>query len=101
MGRIIDQWLLEEDIQVHEKMELDTLEAIAAMVMNNLGVSIVPMSCCSKTGNENLNVIPLNDNSLSRVLGVLCRRDTSKHTLIDLLWNKLINIVEEAEKTKA
>lgn len=101
VGRIIDQWLLEEDIQVHEKMELDTLEAIAAMVMNNLGVSIVPMSCCSKTGNENLNVIPLNDNSLSRVLGVLCRRDTSKHTLIDLLWNKLINIVEEAEKTKA
>lgn len=100
VGRAIDQWLLDNNIQVHETMELDTLEATAAMVMNNLGVSIVPMSCCSRPEHEYLNMIPLGDASFKRVLGVLYRRDTSKHILIELLWKKLLQIVEDAGRTK-
>lgn len=100
VGKHIDQWLLENNIQVHETMELDTLEATAAMVMNNLGVSIVPLNCCLIPGHENLNIIPLDDDSFKRVLGVLYRRDTSKHRLIELLWEKLLQIVEESGITK-
>ena len=100
VGRAIDQWLLDNHIHVHETMELDSLEATAAMVMNNLGVSIVPMSCCSRPEHEYLNMIPLGDASFKRVLGVLYRRDTSKHILIELLWKKLLQIVEDSGRTK-
>ncbi len=100
VGKDIDRWLLENNIQVHETMELDTLEATAAMVMNNLGVSIIPLNCCTKPEHENLNIIPLEDASFKRVLGVLYRRDTSKHILIELLWKKLLQIVEESGITK-
>lgn len=96
VGRAIDQWLLDRNIQVHETMELDTLEATAAMVMHNLGVSIVPMSCCARPEHEHLNVIPLGDPAFKRVLGVLYRRDTTRHILIELLWKKLLKIVEES-----
>jgi len=100
VGRIIDQWLLDNNIHVHETMELDTLEATEAMVMHNLGVSIVPLNCCSRPEHEHLNIIPLGDASFKRVLGVLYRRDTSKHIVIELLWNKLIKIVEDSGRTK-
>ena len=100
VGKDIDRWLLENNIQVHETMELDTLEATAAMVMNNLGVSIIPLNCCTKPEHEHLNIIPLEDASFKRVLGVLYRRDTSKHILIELLWKKLLQIVEESGITK-
>jgi len=101
VGRIIDQWLLDQNIQVHETMELETLEAISAMVMNNLGVSIVPLNCCSIPVDEYLRAIPLGDSAPKRVLGVLCRRDTSKHKLVDLLWKQLVTIVEQTSQTQS
>jgi DNA-binding transcriptional LysR family regulator len=100
VGKDVDRWLHENNVQVHETMELDTLEAIAAMVMNNLGVSIVPLNCCPRLENEYLNIIPLDDPSFKRVLGVVYRRDTSKHILIELLSNKLVQIVAESGITK-
>jgi DNA-binding transcriptional LysR family regulator len=100
VGKDIDRWLLENKIQVHETMELDTLEAIAVMVMNNLGISIVPLSCCVRLEHEHLNIVPLNDASFKRVLCVLYRHDTSKHILIELLLKKLLQVVEESGITK-
>jgi len=100
VGSVIDKWLVDNNIHVRETMELDTLEAIAAMVMNNLGVSVVPMNCCPRPEHKHLNEISLDDPSFKRVLGVLYRRDTSKHIVIELLWNKLIKIVEESGRTK-
>lgn len=101
VGKMIDQWLIKNNIQVHEKMELDTLEAIAAMVINNLGVSIVPMSCCSVPEQASLKSILLGDSAKPRVLGVLCRRDSSKHKLIDILWLELLRIVEQFDRSNA
>ena len=100
VGRAIDQWLLDNNIRVHETMELDTLEAIAEMVINDLGVSIVPLNCCSRPEHEYLNIIPIGDPSFKRVLGVLSRCDSSKHILVELLWNKLSKIVDDSGRTK-
>jgi DNA-binding transcriptional LysR family regulator len=100
VGRMIDRWLLQNNIQVNETMETDTLEAIAAMVMNNIGVAIAPMSCCPTPWDRMLRSIPLGDSSMTRVLGVICRRDTSKHKLVDILSNKLLHIVEESNRTR-
>lgn len=41
-GRLADRWMKAERLVVREWLELDQLEAIAVMVSNGLGVSIVP-----------------------------------------------------------
>ena len=70
-------------------MEFDTLEAIAAMVRSDLGVSIVPLNRLAMPDRRYFKVIDLGDASLFRTLGVLCRRDTAKHALVELLWQEL------------
>lgn len=100
VGKAIDVWLLGNNIHVHEKMELDSLEAIAAMVINNLGISIVPMNCCAMPEHQYLKSIPLGDSAKPRVLGVLCRQDSSKQNLVELLWKQLIWVVKQAGRTK-
>lgn len=41
-GRMADHWLREHEIQPHERIEIDSLNAIAALVDQGLGVSLVP-----------------------------------------------------------
>jgi DNA-binding transcriptional LysR family regulator len=101
VGRSIDQWLIEQGIKVNECMELDTLEAVTAMVRNNLGVSIVPNPCVGIGEHESLKTIPLGPDVPKRVLGVLYRRDTSLQPLIELLWQELFDIVKDAGVTRA
>ena len=98
VGERIDQWLSERGIQVREKMELDTLEATAAMVRNNLGVSIVPLNRLAMPDRRYFKVIDLGDDTLYRTLGVLCRRDTAKHALVELLWQELARISENGKE---
>ena len=92
VGERIEQWLSERGIAVREKMELDTLEAIAAMVRSNLGVSIVPLNRLAMPDRRYFKVIDLGDERLYRTLGVLCRRDTAKHALVELLWQELARL---------
>lgn len=94
VGKLIENWLLENHIKVHEKMEIETLESATAMVRNNLGVSIIPWNCCSSVQYHDIKAIPLGDSAKPRVLGVLRRRDSQKHQLIDILFTKLNNIVK-------
>ncbi|SMO80369.1 LysR family transcriptional regulator [Paracoccus laeviglucosivorans] len=41
-GRLLDNWLKAQHLNLREWLELDQLEAIAVMVSNELGVSILP-----------------------------------------------------------
>lgn len=41
-GQIVDRWLRQNGIKVREWLELDALDAIAALVSRGLGVAIVP-----------------------------------------------------------
>lgn len=100
VGRTVDQWLVEQGIRVNESMELDTLEAVSAMVRNNLGVSILPNPCVGIPEHESLKTIDLGMDAPARVLGVLYRRDSSLQTLIDLLWRELYSVVERAGITR-
>ena len=99
VGERIEQWLSDNGIQVREKMELDTLEATAEMVRNNLGVSIVPLNRGAMPDRRYFKVVSLGDDTLFRTLGVLCRRDTAKHALVELLWQELARISDN-EKDK-
>lgn len=100
VGRTVDQWLVEHGIRVNESMELDTLEAVSAMVRNNLGVSILPNPCVGIPEYESLKTVELGPDAPVRVLGVLYRRDSSLQTLIDLLWRELHSVVERAGITR-
>lgn len=93
VGRAIDEWLRDNNVRIRETMELETLEATAAMVLHNLGVSIVPMSCCAVPEQALLRMIPLGKTARPRVLGVISRRDSGKDQLIEILWNELLGVV--------
>ena len=98
VGEKIERWLADNAIRVRETMELDTLEATSAMVRDNLGVSIVPLNASAIPDRRYFRVIELGDEALIRTLGVLCRRDTAKHKLIDLLWQQLFSICEAGQR---
>ena len=100
VGKTIDEWLIANNIQVNETMELDTLEAISAMVQHNLGVSIVPLNCCATAEPAGVRTIALGKSVRSRVLGVLSRRDSSNNQVVELLWEVLLRIVTEAGRAK-
>lgn len=80
-GRLIDTHLKDRGIKVNTGMEIDSLEAIALMVANGLGVSVVPDRAGARLP-ENIESIPFGDPPLCRVVGVVERRDNPKAHLI-------------------
>lgn len=100
VGRLIDDWLQERRLRVHEIMELDTLESIATMVHHNLGVSIVPKRCVPTPNPLPLKRLPLGPSAQPRILGLLARRDSPKTRLIELLYEELLGLVERAGEVK-
>ena len=93
VGQKIDRWLAANRIEVNERMELDTLESVSAMVANGLGVSIVPLNLTPPAG---LRVLPLDSDRLYRTLGVVCRLDSPRQRLIERLWRELDVIARAA-----
>lgn len=96
VGRTIDDWLLANKVQVKESVETDTLEAVTIWAYQNLGVSIIPASCCQPNPHFELKLIPL-PRSSPRILGVLSRLDSSKSKYIDKLFNSLESVVNSAK----
>jgi len=96
VGKAIDAWLRKRGLRVQEVMELDTLESIAAMVYNGVGVSILPKNCVATPNELDLKQVELDDSLAPRVLGVLSRRDAARSNLVNILRQKLLHIVEDA-----
>ncbi|WP_283176777.1 LysR family transcriptional regulator [Gemmobacter sp. 24YEA27] len=84
VGTIIEGWLQNNNIQVSESMELGGLEAIYAMVLAELGVSIVPEPCVHVP-----HYLPLKRLRLAetggpvRHLGLVHRRDSTKSRVLE------------------
>lgn len=91
-GQIIDTWLVNENIQVTETMELDGIQMISTMVYHRLGVAIVPQRCVQVP-----NPVPVRTISLpsleARPVGLLSRRDSAKRHLIDIFHDRLVEVV--------
>ncbi|HVW55125.1 MAG TPA: LysR family transcriptional regulator [Rhizobiaceae bacterium] len=82
VGGMIETWLQEKRISVHESMELENLEAISSMVLFNIGVSIAPRPCVSMNPMP-LKHLPLgNGRDFMRSLGLICRGDSVKVRMI-------------------
>jgi DNA-binding transcriptional LysR family regulator len=83
-GRLIDTNLKDRGIRVNTGMEIDSLEAIASMVVHGLGVSVVPDRAGASLP-DGIVKIPFGDPLLNRVIGVVERRDNPKAHLIRAL----------------
>ncbi len=96
VGRLIEDWLQKNRIHVREVMELDTLEAISAMVFHGLGVSIVPRRCVPSPAPLPLLRIALDAPQHARVLGLVMRPDCPSRRQVEALAGALVSQVREA-----
>lgn len=96
VGRLIEDWLQKNRIHVREVMELDTLEAISAMVFHGLGVSIVPRRCVPSPAPLPLLRVPLDAPQHARVLGLVMRPDCPSRRQVEALAGALVSQVREA-----
>lgn len=86
VGAQIEEWIQAHDVRVTEAMELETLDAIAAMVHADIGVSIVPRTCVLPEHPLPLRWVPLEDPSPYRELGLAHRTDTTKSLVMDEVY---------------
>lgn len=83
VGTQIEQWIQTHDVRVTEAMELETLDAIAAMVHADIGVSIVPRPCVLPAHAPHLRWLALDDPTPARRLGLAHRTETPKSLVIN------------------
>ena len=81
-GRLADRYLAQTGITVHERFELDALDAIAVMVDRGLGVSIVPDWAPPWPSGLSLVKLPLPDTRLAREIGLIWARSSPVMRLV-------------------
>ncbi len=91
VAAIIESELVNRDIAVNSRMEIDTLEAVVSLVENNLGVSIVPLSSVGRTLPASIRVVSLDSPRVTRKIGLIHRKDSTRAHLISC-------VVEEMKK---
>ncbi|MEM7057049.1 MAG: LysR family transcriptional regulator [Pseudomonadota bacterium] len=84
-GQQIERRLLDRGLNVSHSTEVDSLEAIEALVRHGLGVSVVPWRGTA----QDLFVIPFGQPQASRRLMLTARRRTPKTRLIKALLDAL------------
>lgn len=94
VGGMIENWLRENNINVHDSMELEGLEAISSMVVGNLGVSIVPKRCVVSSNPLPLKRISLGSDTCIRPLGLISRFDSVKIQVLEILHEQLLHAVK-------
>lgn len=88
-GSEIERLLAARAIEVAEEMEVDSLEAIVAMVGQGLGVAIVPQRLAAPPFPPDLKAVPFGDPPATRTLAFLERRANPKRRLTDAFYGEL------------
>lgn len=96
VGRQIETWLQRQKIEVHDVMELEGLEAISSMVAAGLGVSIVPESCVVTDAHLPLRKLPLEQEGLARVLGVVRQVSSPRAGMVEAATQALVDAIGAA-----
>ncbi|MGO4387826.1 LysR family transcriptional regulator [Microvirga sp. 2YAF29] len=88
-GRLVDHYLQQNGILPRDWLELDSLEAIAVMVANGLGVSLLPD--WSAPWQETMNIVRLDmpEKSASREVGLLWPRNAPAGRLVQIILDAL------------
>ena len=88
-GRLADGYLRSQGLKPVERLELDSLEAIAVMVSNGLGVSLVPDWARPWPGDLDICVLELPATSPPREVGMLWPRSSPARRLIAIMLDAL------------
>lgn len=94
-GQQIERRLLDRRIRVRASMEIDSLEAIEALVRHGLGVAIVPLTT---TPPADLKALPFGDPQMKRHLMLMSRPRVPKAPFIDALH---LALLDQASGTSA
>ncbi len=89
-GQLIDSRLRDRNIHVRAGMEIDSLEAIANMVVHGLGVSVVPIGGVAPSLIDQLSIVPFGKPTVHRVIGLIERASNPKSHLVKALHQVLI-----------
>lgn len=93
-GRFIDRQLREHGYYLREIMELDSLEAVAAMVGIGMGVSVVPKRLRPDPRHEGLTVTAFCGGRILREIGVVMRAGSASGPMVDALYASLAEAAE-------
>lgn len=88
-GRLADLYLRRAGIRPQERLELDALDAIAVMVSEGLGISLVPDWAPPWPEGISVEKIALPDPGPSRQVGVLWMRSSKRDRLVRALIESL------------
>jgi len=88
-GLLADRYLLEAGIAPKERFEIDSLDAIAAMVAGGLGVSMVPRWHPLHVDLGAMAQLALPGAGLHRPIGLLWKRNSAKIKLINVFCDVL------------
>ena len=89
LAQSIDLELKRRNIHVNASMEVTTLDAVASLVKNNLGVSVVPIGKNVPSLPRQIKTLGFTSNRFHRTLGLITRVDCPRKHLVDLLKKEL------------
>jgi DNA-binding transcriptional LysR family regulator len=84
-GRVVDRFLRRARLNVQEAMEVDEIGGLIRAVKLGIGASIVPMTTAHMELTNNLRVLPLDDKSVYREIGVAVRSVRRHPAVVDRL----------------
>ncbi len=97
VGTLIDNWIIEQGVEVRETMELDSPEAITSMVHANLGVSILPRLAVSPAEAAPVKRIRLGADAPERIVGLAHAVPALKSKAIHEVLSALRHVIGNAD----
>ncbi|MCF6234474.1 MAG: LysR substrate-binding domain-containing protein [Rhodobacteraceae bacterium] len=88
-GQQIERYLIDQKIHVRPVLEVDSLEAIEALVRNGIGISIAPQRACAPPYPDDVKVLPLGEPQISRELVLIDRVNNPRSRLCDAFFVEL------------
>jgi DNA-binding transcriptional LysR family regulator len=89
VGAIVEEYLNHVRVTPEEFMELDSIEAILAVVERGLGVAIVPERSIGQANRHRVSVSPIEDEQAYRNVSFLCRVNSTKTQLLRVVLDAL------------
>ena len=101
VGRMVEGYLRQAHIRPHERFELDTLEAIAVMVDQGLGVALMHDWAPPWPEGLSLLKLPLPDNRFGRRLGLIWNRTSVRTRLVRAFLEVAVEaLTQKSESTQ-
>ena len=93
-GQQIERYLIDQKINVRPVLEVDSLEAIEALVRNGIGISIAPRRACAPPYPDDLKILPLGEPQIHRELVLIERVNNPRARLSDALFQELAAVLQ-------